>query len=156
MYNITLIACVDKNFGIGYKNDLLFNIKEDLAHFKQQTTNKSVVMGRKTWESLPNKPLPNRNNYVITRTNDKTFLGAKRITPENVLHQSYHEEMFIIGGEKIYDLFLPYAKRVLLTHVDRYASNVDTYFPDLSHYNWETKVLNKNELFKIIEYTRKT
>lgn len=63
---ICAIACVDKNFGIGYDNDLLFYIKDDLKHFKELTNNQNVIMGRKTYESLPNSPLPNRNNIIIT------------------------------------------------------------------------------------------
>lgn len=136
---ISAIAAVDSNYGIGYKGELLFNIKEDLKQFKELTSNNIVIMGRKTWDSLPNKPLPNRTNIVITRKTDnigdannnvfyldldnaKDFLSNKDRKNDNV---------FIIGGGQIYKELLPYCDRIYLTRMYK-SFEADTYFPDIN------------------------
>ena len=133
--SIKIIVAVDSNFGIGYKNDLLFKISEDMKHFKKLTTGHFVVMGRKTYESLPSA-LPNRTNVVLT--NDKNFKTRENSTIiesniEKIVNHyrtgKQEKHLFIIGGETIYNQFLPFASEVHLTMVHKEAENVDTYFP---------------------------
>lgn len=136
---IKIIAATDKNSAIGYKNKLLFNINEDMKRFKELTKGNSdvpniVVMGRKTFESLP-KPLPNRINVVLTK--NKRYEAPHGVfvfdSVEKIINHYYSGEqrrdIFVIGGSQIYKLFLPYADEVHLTHIDKEAKKVDTYFP---------------------------
>lgn len=133
---IAAIVAVDKNWGIGYNGELLERIPEDLKYFKELTDGKIVVMGRKTWDSLPIKPLPNRLNLVISNQ-PKEVLGELSIRiPMNeakirVALSRADEEWFIIGGESIYKEFLPVCDRVYVTMIEKEYKDVDTYFPDL-------------------------
>ena len=133
---IKLIVAVDNNFGIGYKNDLLFKIPEDLKRFKQLTTGHFVVMGRKTFESLPNA-LPERTNVIITRS-DKYKPENPTVIVENDISKiishylstgQQDKDMWVIGGAEIYKQFLPYAEQVYLTMIHKVAKSVDTHFP---------------------------
>ena len=103
---ISAIVAVDENFGIGFNNQLLEHIPEDLKRFKQLTTNKTIIMGRKTWESLPNKPLPNRLNIVITSKERSLEEMTAFIPFEEAYARATHtlpeDEWFIIGGGSIY------------------------------------------------------
>lgn len=138
---ITMIACVDINNGIGNsEGGLLFKIEEDLKHFKSVTSGKIVVMGRKTWVSLPKKPLEKRKNYILTR--DKSFqpIGAKVVhSVEEVLKLSKKNDVFIIGGGEVYELFLEYADKIILTHVHTTHPDVAVKFPEISPKEWKIK-----------------
>lgn len=132
---IKLIVAVDKNFGIGYKDELLFRIKEDLQNFKKLTTGHFVVMGRKTFESLP-KPLPERTNVVLTRNKD--YNPCPNVVVETDIDKIINhylgtgeqdKDLWIIGGSEIYKQFLPYVEEAHVTMIDKEAKNVDTYFP---------------------------
>ena len=129
---ISAIVAVDNDWGIGSNGDLLEHIPEDLKYFKQLTTDKVVVMGRKTWDSLPTKPLPNRCNIVITSTphhsseaNFWSFETTKLFMEQNNL------DFFVIGGGQIYKELLPLCDRVYATKIDNCHECVDTYFPNL-------------------------
>lgn len=133
---IKLIVAVDSNFGIGYKDELLFRIKEDLQRFKKLTTGHFVVMGRKTFESLPNS-LPERINVVITRNSNYNPNNPSVIVESNI-HKiiSYYmntgkqeKDLWIIGGAETYKQFLPYVDEVHMTFIHKEAEKVDTYFP---------------------------
>jgi dihydrofolate reductase len=144
---IAAIVAVDADWGIGYNGELLEQIPEDMKHFKDLTNNKIVVMGRKTWDSLPIKPLPNRTNIVITH---KGFseVGAYGMTIEQFLWiRPLLEEsctIFIIGGSEIYKQLLPYCDRIFMTQIHKSHKNVDTYFPELRPVEW--KLVNTSEL----------
>lgn len=136
---IAAIVCADKNWGIGYNGDLLVKIPEDMKHFKELTMGETVIMGRKTYDSLPVKPLPNRENIVITRTlnNSDCYCYTLEQT-KNVLNFVINcddtvkiNNMFIIGGGQIYKELLPYCEKVYVTEIDHEFENVDTYFPNL-------------------------
>lgn len=143
MYNnkkITLIACIDKNNAIGYKNELLFKIPDDLKRFKELTTGKTVIMGRKTYMSI-GKPLPNRQNIILTHQenidlpdNQNKVYIAKTI--EEALKFA-NNEIFIIGGESVYRQFLPYTDELLLTEVDGEVVHADAFFPDINKNDWK-------------------
>ena len=127
---ICLIAAISKNYQIGIHNQMPWHIPEDLAYFRQMTTGHTVIMGRKTFESI-GKPLPNRINVVLT-TN--SHFSAPEVTVLNdfsaALNLCHHtsETVFIIGGGEIYMAFLPYADRLYLTLIDQVVVG-DTSFP---------------------------
>lgn len=138
---ISAIVAVDENYGIGYKNELLCHIKEDLKNFKKLTTNNMVVMGKKTWDSLPNKPLPNRINVVVTNSVDTISLidgviYVKLDTLKRYLEDWEDHNIFVIGGGQIYKELLPYCDYVHLTKIHKSFENVDTYFPELKESEW--------------------
>ena len=131
-----LIVCVDANWGIGYKNELLVRIPSDQKFFRETTTGKVVVMGRKTLESFPGgKPLKNRVNIVLS-SSDKTSKAEDEIYVKTIddclelLKQYNEDDIYIIGGASIYKQFLPYCDTAYVTKVDREFS-ADTYFPNL-------------------------
>lgn len=133
---ISSIVAVDNNWGIGFNGDLLEHIPEDLKYFKQLTSGeyKAVVMGRKTWDSLPKKPLPNRKNIIITtQTNynsqDEHFWRLEQA--KLVMKQQKGWEFFVIGGGQIYEKLLPLCDRVYVTKIFKDHDQVDTYFPNL-------------------------
>ena len=130
---ISAIVAVDANWGIGFDGELLERIPEDMKRFRALTTNHTIMMGKKTWNSLPSHPLPNRVNIVITHTGHQDSEMTSFISMENAISciQNWYddEEIFIIGGGQIYEQLLPYCDTVYLTYIDRDHKNVDTYFP---------------------------
>ena len=135
---ISIIVAVSDDWGIGRNNDLLWNIPEDLRRFKRLTTGKTIIMGKKTWESLPKKPLPNRKNVVITDIPDEQIEGAVMAysIPDAVNKCEGGEESFIIGGGSIYRQFMPLADRLYITHVHS-KTPADIYFPEIDMQIWE-------------------
>lgn len=128
---ITLIVAMDPHNGIGLDGKLPWHIKEDLKLFKEKTLNHKVVMGRKTFESI-GKPLPNRENYIVTRNTQLQSLDNINIIHnfEEFLkiNENSDEEIFVIGGAEIYQVALPYAKRIAISKVyENYPC--DTFFP---------------------------
>ncbi|MCI5624193.1 dihydrofolate reductase, partial [Anaerostipes sp.] len=128
---MNLIVNADKNWGIGKNNELLVHIPNDMKMFRQTTIDKVVVMGRKTLESFPNgMPLPRRTNIVLTRDEDYKVKGAVIVhSKEELLEELKNyadEDIFIIGGESIYRMMLPYCNVAYVTRTD-YAYDADTY-----------------------------
>jgi dihydrofolate reductase len=133
---LSIIVATDTNGGIGKDNKLLFHIKEDLKRFKELTTGHTIIMGRKTFESLPNGALPNRHNIILTR-DDKFYIdcnGSKEIITiiqnANIIIDMYKDsekEVFVIGGGEIYKQLLPYSKKIYLTTV-KGNFEADTFF----------------------------
>lgn len=136
------ILSADRNWGIGNGNKLLVSIPSDMKFFRQTTTGKVVVMGRKTLESFPNgQPLKNRTNIVLTENPDYRVKDAVIVHSKEellkTLEQYDTEDIYIIGGESIYRMMLPYCDTVLVTKNDR-AFQADTFFPDLDKMEeWE-------------------
>lgn len=141
---ISAIVAVDNDWGIGYNGDLLEHIPEDLKYFKELTTSHVVVMGSKTWDSLPKKPLKDRLNIVVS-SKPREILGEMsiRIGMEELMvrmiymkrnaliNPAEEEEWFVIGGGSIYQQLLPFCDRVYVTKIYKDHDNVDTYFPNL-------------------------
>ena len=126
------ILSADRNWGIGNGNKLLVSIPSDMKFFRQTTTGKVVVMGRKTLESFPNgQPLKNRTNIVLTSNPDYKVKDAVIVHSEEellkTLEQYDSENIYIIGGESIYRMMLPYCDTVFVTKIDR-AFQADTFF----------------------------
>lgn len=134
---ISFVVAVARNGVIGREGGLPWHISSDLKRFKEITMGKPVVMGRKTWESLPRKPLPGRRNIVITRQADFAPEGAEvAATPEEALALCGDApEVAVIGGGEIYRLFWPLVDRLYLTEVDLEVVG-DTHFPPVSAAEW--------------------
>lgn len=142
-YRLSLIAALGRDRAIGKDNQLLWNIPEDLKHFKVLTSGHPVIMGRKTWESIPEKfrPLPGRANIVVTRQGEYVAPGAQTTSSiEEALEQARTadgaDELFVIGGAELYAQALPFADRLYLTLVASDAEG-DTFFPDYSAFTKE-------------------
>ncbi|HCC06643.1 MAG TPA: dihydrofolate reductase [Clostridiales bacterium] len=135
---INIIVAIDNHNGIGKDNKLLAYIKEDLQYFKNITKDNIVVMGRKTYESLPQKPLKDRENIILTREN-LNFEGAVVYNNiEDVLElarKTTKSDVFICGGQSIYEQFMPYADKLYITHIF-HEFLADTFFPDIGD-EWE-------------------
>ena len=159
MPEIVLIAAVARNRVIGRDNRLLWNIPEDMAHFKALTTGHTVVMGRKTWESLPPRfrPLPGRRNIVVSRQLDYDAPGAEVAdTLENSLKlASTATVAFIIGGEQIYMQAIAVADRLEITEVDQEPEG-DAWFPEIAAVNWEKAAKIEGNGHAFVTYRRRT
>jgi dihydrofolate reductase len=135
---ISIIVAVSDDWGIGKDNELLWNISEDLKRFKRLTSGNTVIMGKRTWESLPRRPLPGRTNVVLTDDPNEIIEGSvTAYSIEDALNKSKKgDETFVIGGGSIYRQFMPIADRLLITHVHKKAP-ADVYFPEIDLNIWE-------------------
>lgn len=157
---INLIAAIGKNNELGRDGELCFRIKDDMKFFKETTMGHKVIMGRKTWESLPGK-LPGRENIVISRHDvagaDKVFHSARELIDLYELDGPRSgEEVFVIGGGMVYTEFLPFADTLYLTEVEAECKEADSFFPkfDRARYNkFEIKKGEENGLkYSINQY----
>lgn len=160
--NIFLIAAVDRQGVIGANNAIPWRLSTDMRFFRQMTSGKPVIMGRKTYESI-GRPLPKRLNIVLTRQSGYQPEGVVVVhTLEEALEAAGEApEIAIIGGAEIYRLFLPLARHLYLTHVEAQVRG-DTIFPEFEPSQWETEEVarheadEKNEFgFQIVKYERK-
>jgi len=144
--NISIIVAIAQNFAIGKNNDLLFHLPDDLKRFKRITTGKALIMGKRTFFSLPKAPLPNRRNIVITDIPGETFPGCESAgSIEDAIALVQHEpEAFIIGGGMIYRQFYPLAGKLYLTLVHK-DLEADTFFPEIDFAEWQ--VAAREDLF---------
>ena len=159
---LSIIACISKaNRAIGYQNRLLYHIKSDLTRFRELTTGHTIIMGRKTYESLPNGALPHRRNIVVS--NSMKEMEGCEVYPnlEAALKaaEGKTEETFIIGGESIYRQSLPAAHKLYLTVVDDAPQQADAFFPEINPKEWkliEKEMRNENGLsFSFLTYFKK-
>ena len=141
----SLIACVGKNRELGKGGDLVFHIKDDMKFFRETTNGHKIVMGRKTWESLPGK-LPGRTNIVVS---SQDFEG-----PDLIIHdisefiaenKDTDEEIFVIGGGRIYAEFLPAADKLYLTEVNAEDERADVFFPDFDKFKYEKTIIKEGK-----------
>ena len=127
---IHLIWAQDKNGGIGENGQLPWHISEDLKKFKEITLNSTVIMGRKTWESLPIKPLPNRDNIILSSKKQSDGITAMSLEDcMMILKRMKVNKIFVIGGRSIYKLFYNLADVLHITFIDIQNENIDEYFP---------------------------
>ena len=133
---ISIIAAVAKNRAIGYKNKLLYWLPNDLKRFKTLTTGHTIIMGRKTFESLPKGALPNRRNVVLSRS-EKEFPGCEVFPSlkEALKHCQPDEDVFIIGGASVYSQAMTVADRLCLTEIDDTPADADAFFPPYDDWN---------------------
>ncbi len=135
----SIIVVIDSNNAIGVNNGLLCHLPADLKHFKQTTTGKTIVMGRKTFESLPSGALPNRENIVLTSNKNANYENVKCFDSLEKVYQycKDKEEIFIIGGGMLYEQAMPDADKLYLTKINHSFEKADTYFPDIDDEKWE-------------------
>ena len=136
--NISIIVAAAKNGAIGLNNQLLYRLPSDLKRFKALTTGHTIIMGRKTFESLPNGALPNRRNIVLSRQEGLHYENAEcyRSIEEALMQCDYTEDVYIIGGGELYRQTLGLAKRIHLTLVEDTPSEADAFFPELNLEEW--------------------
>lgn len=144
---ISIIVAVSEDWGIGKDNELLWHISEDLKRFKRLTTGKTVIMGKKTWESLPRRPLPGRKNIVLTDVPAECIdCSVTAYSIEDALGKCpKDEEVFVIGGGTVYRQFMAIADRLYITHVHMKAP-ADIYFPEIDLTVWK---INEKEHFPV-------
>ncbi|MCL1631776.1 dihydrofolate reductase [Sporolactobacillus sp. CPB3-1] len=134
---ISFLLAMDRNQLIGRDNQLPWHLPDDLRYFKKITWGHPIVMGRKTYESI-GRPLPGRENIVLTRNSNFTEKGARHFTSVDELMNSgiaYGRECFVIGGAAVFKAFMPYADRLYITHIDAEFEG-DTYFTDFHMSDW--------------------
>lgn len=153
---ISLIAAMTQKGVIGQNQTLPWHIPEELKYFRAMTLNKPIVMGRKTFESMGSKPLPNRSNIILTRDRLFEASGCTVLhSVEEILQQFKQcDEMMIIGGADIYKLFLPLASRLYITVIHETYQG-DTYFPHVDWTEWALKEEQPKVLFTTQVYDRK-
>ncbi len=153
---MNLIVAVDKNWAIGYQNNMLISIPEDMRFFRDETTGKAVIMGRKTMETFQGgKPLKNRLNVVITtkdiQINDAIVVHSIEEALEAVKEYK-SEDVYVIGGESIYNQMIDYCDTAHVTKID-YAYHADTYFPNLDERkDWKIVAESEERTYYDIEY----
>ena len=155
---ISAIVAVDEEWGIGFEGQLLERLPPDMQHFKETTEEHIVVMGRKTWDSLPKKPLADRINIVISNSmfpfsglyewdiiKDLSICMTMNYAINYIHSVNIDNDVFIIGGGEIYKQLLPYCDRVYITKIFKHHKNVDTFFPNLD-INPDWRVSESSEL----------
>ena len=158
---VSLIAAMGKNRAIGLDGRMPWHLPSELQHFKATTMGKSILMGRKTWESI-GRPLPGRQNVVVTRNPDFIAPGAEVFgSLEQAIASSDTDEVMVIGGGQLYAAVLPRAQRMVLTLIDL-EPEADTWFPEWEASQWELKTEQRFDAnqenpvsYQIIELTRK-
>lgn len=157
MNQVTLVAAVAKNGCIGKDGHLPWHLPEDMKHFKELTTGKVVVMGRKTWESLPEKfrPLPDRKNVVVTRQEGYSVPAGVELTSnlEDYLDLNFDEEICVIGGAEIYKLAMDRATDLELTEIDKDIEG-DVFFPKFNKAEWQEVSREARDGFAFVHYQK--
>ena len=163
MGTVSIIVAISGNGGIGFENKLLYWLPNDLKRFKALTTGHTIIMGRKTFESLPKGALPNRRNVVLSRQEGLQIENAEVYpTLEEALSQCKDEDCFIIGGASVYAQALPLADRLFITEVDDTTKEADTFFPEIDKETW--KVVAREDFptdekhaypYSVVDYERR-
>ena len=160
---ISIIAAVAQNLAIGYQNKLLYWLPNDLKRFKALTTGHTIIMGRKTFESLPKGALPNRRNVVLTRS-QITFPGAEVYPSLQAALASCapEEDVYIIGGASVYKEALPLADRLCLTEIQDTPEQADAFFPHFSLKEWKENFREEHDVdekhahpYRFVDYMRR-
>jgi dihydrofolate reductase len=162
---ISIIVAIAENYAIGKKGDLLCHMPADLKHFKEITSGKTVLMGERTFYSLPKHPLPNRRNIVLTDVKGKTFEGAEAVySIEELVEKSRieeNEEVFVIGGGMVYRQMMPLADKLYITHIHHSWEDADTFFPEIKAEEWKLLSAERHDAddknpydYTFAEYTR--
>lgn len=149
---ISIIVAIAENYAIGKKGDLLCHLPADLKHFKEITSGKTVMMGERTFFSLPKHPLPNRRNIVLTDIAGKTFEGAEAVysieeavkVSQKPTANSQCDEVFVIGGGMVYRQMMPLADKLYITHIHHSWEDADTFFPEIKAEEWELESAEKH------------
>ena len=156
---ITLIVAMDAARGIGIDNRLPWHLPQDLAHFKRTTSGHTIIMGRKTFDSI-GRPLPNRRNIVVSRNPDWRATGVESATSlADALQLTASEDAFVIGGAQIYNQALPLAQRLIITEIAK-QFECDAFFPPLPASEWQETAREQQQGpefdYAFVEYQRRT
>jgi dihydrofolate reductase len=155
--SVTIIAALSRNRCIGKEGRIPWRLPEDMKRFKKLTTGHVVLMGRKTWESLPEKfrPLPDRINIVLTRQMDYSLPeGVERFDSlDEALSAHPNEDVYVIGGSEIYEHALPIADRMELTYVDQHIDG-DAFFPAFGADLWKETARETHDGYSFVTYQR--
>lgn len=159
---ITIIVAYTRNHAIGKDNNLLYHISDDLKRFKSLTTGNTVIMGRKTFESLPKGALPNRRNIVVTHQSPDYENVEIAHSLDEAIRMAQDDNVFIIGGGSIYHDAMDIADHIYATEIDSTIKDADTFFPEIDEATWEIEeegepVYNEknNIYFRFVNYRRK-
>lgn len=161
---LSIIVAIAENYAIGKNGNLLCHLPADLKHFKETTSGKTVLMGERTFFSLPKHPLPNRRNVVLTDVTGKTFEGAESAYSIDELRVKVanEEEAFVIGGGMVYRQMMPLADKLYITHIHHSWEDADTFFPEIKAEEWTLISEERHEAdehnpyaFTFAEYIRK-
>ncbi len=141
---LNIIAAIGRRGELGRDGDLIWHISEDLKRFKRLTTGHTVIMGRRTWESLPKGALPNRRNIVVTTNPSFEAPGADTApTLADAIRMASDDEIFLIGGGSIYEQAINAADRLYLTQIEGEAEDADTFFPAVDPGRWEIEEMEE-------------
>ena len=139
---LNIIAAIGKNNELGKNNDLIWKISEDLKFFKQKTMGKYIIMGRKTFESLPNL-LKGRRHIVLTRNEEIIPGAAVYNNVQEIVDKFQTKEAYIIGGASIYEEFIEYAAKMYLTFIDAECKEADVFFPKFNEDDFIKEILDE-------------
>lgn len=159
MNNLSLIVAIGKNNELGKNNNLIWHLKEDMKFFRKMTNNKTIIMGRKCFESLPGL-LPNRKHIILSTNKGYKVDGASVMNnKDDVLNyiKNTDEECFIIGGSKIYEMFLPYCNKLYITEIED-EKDADVYFPTFDKSLYDKEIINEVDegvKYKFVLYKKK-
>lgn len=148
---ISLIAAIGKNNELGKGGDLIWHLKDDMKFFRSTTSGHTIIMGRKTFESLGGL-LPKRHHVILTGNKDYTYEGTEIHHSIDTILEKYKgadEECFVIGGGEIYKLFLPYADKMYLTHIDAECNDAEIFFPAFNEDDYRVSLITDIEQDKI-------
>lgn len=159
---LNIIAAIAADHAIGYRNDMVYFIHDDLKRFKRLTTGHTVIMGRRTFRSLPKGALPNRRNIVLSRT-ENHFAGCEVFPSlsEAIAHLAPDEQAFIIGGASLYKEALSLADRLFLTEIAAVPPHADVFFPAFDHNDWIVEsreshlASGETPAYSFVDYIRK-
>ena len=162
MNKLIIIAAVGKNLELGYNNDLIWHIKDDMKFFKENTMNHHILMGKNTFVSLPGI-LPDRKHIILTSRCKNCFsdkvIVINSINEFNSLKDTIDDDIYVIGGAKVYSEFIDIADELLLTEIDDEYKDADVYFPNIKYEDFDKKVLKENREnkppYKHVLYKRK-
>lgn len=134
--NVNMIVAVGKDGSIGRAGQLIWHISEDLRRFKSLTMGHPVIMGRKTWESLPKRPLPGRRNIVVSRNAAYEAEGAEVVSSPEEAMAAAGDGAFVMGGSQLYDAFMPFVTKIYLTEIDAACPDADAHI-DIRMDRWK-------------------
>ena len=158
--NIIIIAAIGEDNSLGKNGELCWKISDDLQCFKDMTFGETIIMGRKTWESLPTRPLPGRRNIVLTRQKDYQAPGAEVFDfltgALDSLEKEGMDRVFIIGGGEVYRQSIGRASTLHITRIYESCSETDTFFPEFSEKEWKLFTLSNTREEKGIKYRYET
>ncbi len=151
---VSIIAAMSPNHAIGYRGTIPWSLPEDMRHFRKITIGHTIIMGRRTFLSLPHGALPHRRNIVLTNSG-QTFEGCETFRSLQTALKTCQGEVFIIGGASVYQEAIALADKMYITLVETNPVNADTFFPNIDMSVWQETKKEKHDGFSFLELTRR-